>query len=111
MDATFRCADDLGQRAPQVRARYGLPGRFILAVGAGRPHKNLALLVDAFAQLDPALAPALIVAGEADRRFRDGVPERVAAHRFGERVLRPGAIDEADLPTLYALADVLAFPR
>jgi glycosyltransferase involved in cell wall biosynthesis len=97
-------------RLAAVRGLYELPSRFILAVGAGRPHKNLETLVDAFARLDPSLAPALVIVGEVDARFADGVSARVQAHGISSRVLRPGLINENDLPALYTLADVFAFP-
>jgi glycosyltransferase involved in cell wall biosynthesis len=93
-----------------VRERYKLPDRFILAVGAARPQKSLETLVDAFAYLDPSVAPALVIAGQVDARFADGVSGRVDAHGIASRVMRPGFIHEADLPALYTLADVLAFP-
>jgi glycosyltransferase involved in cell wall biosynthesis len=109
VDPTFRCEDDPARLAA-VRERYKLPKRFVLAVGAGRPHKNLETLVDAFACLDPSLAPALVIAGEVDGRFADGVTARVHAHGIAGRVVRPGTIQEADLPALYTLADVFAFP-
>ncbi len=109
VDSTFRRVDDRGRLAAVID-RYRLPRRFVLAVGAGRPHKNLAMLVDAFAGLDPSLAPALVIAGEYDPRFVDKVSARARTHGLEERVLRPGSVREADLPALYSLADVLVFP-
>lgn len=93
-----------------VRKHYSLPERFILAVGAGRPHKNIETLVEAFARLDPVLAPTLVIAGEQDPRFPDGVSARIHAHGIEDRVVRPGMIQEADLPVVYSLADVFVFP-
>jgi glycosyltransferase involved in cell wall biosynthesis len=109
VDPIFRREDDVARLAA-VRERYNLPERFILAVGVARPHKNLETLVDAFASLDPSLAPALVIGGDVDRRFVDGVSARVHAHGIDTRVVRPGIIREADLPALYTLADVFAFP-
>jgi glycosyltransferase involved in cell wall biosynthesis len=109
VDPSFHREQDM-DRLAAVRERYGLPPRFVLAVGVGRPHKNLEVLVAAFARLDPALAPALVLAGEVDRRFPDGVAACIDAAGLGDRVLRPGIIREADLRALYSLADVFAFP-
>jgi glycosyltransferase involved in cell wall biosynthesis len=109
VDPIFRREDD-PERLAAVREHYKLPERFILAVGAGRPHKNLETLVDAFACLDPSLAPALVIGGDVDGRFVDGVSARVRANDIAGRVVRPGMIREADLPALYTLADVFAFP-
>jgi glycosyltransferase involved in cell wall biosynthesis len=109
VDRIFR-PEENPARLALVRERYKLPNRFILAVGAARPQKSLETLVDAFAYLDPSVAPALVIAGEVDARFADGVRDRVDTHGIAGRVVRPGFIDEADLPALYTLAEVLAFP-
>jgi glycosyltransferase involved in cell wall biosynthesis len=109
VDRIFRRETDPARLAA-VRERYELPERFVLAAGAGRPHKNVETLVDAFACLDPSLTPALVIAGDVDARFPDGVSARVRAHGIAGKVLRPGTIAEADLPGLYTLADVFAFP-
>jgi glycosyltransferase involved in cell wall biosynthesis len=109
VDSAFRRVTDPTLLAA-VRDRYPLPRQFVLSVGAGRPHKNLAMLVDAFALLDRSFAPALVMAGESDPRFQDGVAARVRAHGLADRVLRPGLIREDDLRAVYSLADVLVFP-
>jgi len=109
VDLTFQRERDPAHLAA-VRERYGLPKRFILTVGAGRPHKNVETLVEAFARLDPSLAPILVIGGELDARFPDGVSTRIQAHGIASRVVRPGRIREADLPAVYSLADVFVFP-
>ena len=109
VDPTFQRESDPARLAA-VRERYSLPERFILTVGAGRPHKNVETLVEAFARLDPSLAPALVIGGELDPRFPDGVSARIHAHGIVSRVIRPGMIQEADLPVVYSLADVFVFP-
>jgi glycosyltransferase involved in cell wall biosynthesis len=109
VDPAFR-RESHPARSAAVRERYGLPGRFILTIGAGRPHKNIETLVDAFARLEPELARTLVIAGEVDPRFPDTVASRIDAHGISTRVVRPGMIREADLPTVYSLADVFAFP-
>src|SRR5205823_1901788 len=109
VDSTFQRASDPARLAA-VRKRYSLPERFILTVGAGRPHKNIETLVEAFARLDPSLAAALVIAGEHDPRFPDGVSARIQAHGIASRVVRPGMIREDDLPVVYSLADVFVFP-
>jgi alpha-1,3-rhamnosyl/mannosyltransferase len=97
-------------RLAAVRKRYSLPEHFILTLGAGRPHKNIETLVEAFARLDPSLAPTLVIAGEHDPRFPDGVSARIHAHDIAGRVVRPGIVREDDLPVVYSLADVFVFP-
>jgi len=109
VDAAFHRETD-PSRLAAVRARYRLPERFVLALGAGRPHKNLGMLVDALAQLEPSLAPALVLAGDADTRFADEVQARVRVHKLDGRVVRAGSVREEDLATLYSLADLFIFP-
>ena len=110
VDTNFFQRESDSVRLEAVRERYGLPERFILAVGAGRPHKNIETLVEAFARLDPSLAPALVIGGVPDPRFLDGVSARIHAHGIASRVIRPGMIPETDLPVVYSLADAFVFP-
>ncbi len=98
------------ERKAEVRARYHLPERFILTVGARRPHKNLATLVEALARIQDAVPHALVMAGPADPRFPDVALERAQALGIGHRVVTPGFIAEEDLPVLYATAEVFAQP-
>ena len=92
-----------------MRRRLHLPDRYVLALGAGRPHKNVHTLVRALHMLG-INAPPLVVAGEQDGRFRDLLGETVTALGMSDRVLRIGRVEESDLPALYAGADVFAFP-
>lgn len=109
VDLTFHREIDPARLAA-VRKRYSLPDHFILTVGAGRPHKNIETLVEAFARLDPSLAPKLVIGGELDPRFPDGVSARIHAHGIVSRVVRLDMIREDDLPVVYSLADVFVFP-
>ncbi len=109
VDPTFQRESDPSRMAA-VRDRYGLPEHFILTLGAGRPHKNVETLVEAFARLDPSLAPVLVIGGELDSRFPNHVDARIHSHGIENRVVRPGMIQEADLRVVYSLADVFVFP-
>ncbi len=109
VDPRFRRVVDPPQ-LDRTRRRYRLPERFILTVGAGRPHKNVAAVVEALAHLDASVAPTLVVAGERDHRFPENLAERIQALDLGNRVLQTGAIHEADLPALYSLAEAFVFP-
>lgn len=93
-----------------LKEKYHLENKFILSVGARRPHKNLDILVQAIAYLKAETAPELVFAGLPDPRFPDHAQE--AAKRFGldGRVRFLGWIPEADLPGLYRLARVAVFP-
>jgi glycosyltransferase involved in cell wall biosynthesis len=108
--ASFAPVDD-PRRLREVRERYGLPPRFVLAVGAGRPHKNLEVVVEA-ARLFPDGQPVVLVSAP-DPRFPDVVGERITQlDQGGERgrVRRIRDVREEDLAALYSLAEVFVLP-
>lgn len=99
-----------------VRARHNLPARYLLCVGSNKPHKNLPALVEAFAQLlhTPDQQAELrdlqlVIAGHWDARYPAA---RQAAERagLGQRVRFLPGVAEADLPGLYAGAELFVFP-
>jgi len=100
-----------GVRAADVaaaRERYRLPGRFVLTVGAHRPHKNQQTLVRALALLPPDVS--LVIVGCVDTSFADPVPRLVSQLGLAGRVrLVPEVTDEL-LPAVYRAASVFAFP-
>jgi D-inositol-3-phosphate glycosyltransferase len=103
--------------APTRRVRTGLakaqatrdePLRRLLFFGLVRPYKGLDVLLRALADGPPDVA--LTVAGE----FWGGVEQTaalVAELGLADRVeLRPGYVDAADVPDLFAAADALVLP-
>ncbi|NJN66030.1 MAG: glycosyltransferase family 4 protein [Chloroflexaceae bacterium] len=95
-----------------VRAAYHLPPRYVLYLGANKPHKNLERLVLAWAQLheQPGQPEAcLVMAGHEDPRYSQA--RRIVAERglSGTTRFLPN-VNEADLPGLYGGADFFAFP-
>ncbi|MFQ5578137.1 MAG: glycosyltransferase family 4 protein, partial [Anaerolineae bacterium] len=95
-----------------VKTRFGLARPVILAVGARRPHKNLARLVNAFARLAPCLPHELVLVGRADPRLPDEA--RQVAEQLPpavrERIRFLEWVTEAELRGLYTLADVAVVP-
>ncbi|MEJ5198743.1 MAG: glycosyltransferase family 1 protein, partial [Anaerolineae bacterium] len=95
-----------------VRARYGLPERYILYLGSNKPHKNLLRLIEAWRLAITSFqlpASSLIIAGAWDARY----PEpraRAEALGVGDRVRFLGPVAGADLPALYAGAALFVFP-
>lgn len=117
VEERFRPVTDPAELA-RVRARYGLPERFVLYLGGFDVRKNLARLMPAFA-LATARRPdltqdlCLVVAGSlpaADTPFTPD-PRRLAAEAgIADRVRFVGWVDEADKPALYTLAQAFLFP-
>ena len=97
------------QTLAAVRARYGLGAApFILAVSTLQPRKNYARLIQAFARLpDPSVN--LVIAGGKGWLF-EAIFAEVERLGLGGRVLFPGFVADADLPTLYTAARLLAYP-
>lgn len=93
-------------REPKGRRVRGLPDRYLLHVGNRFAHKNVDLLLRAFAELaerDRTLGLVLCGLGgpdERDRLAELGIAERV-------RVIR---VSDAQLPALYRDAEAFVFP-
>lgn len=95
----------------EVRARYHLPRWFILSVGTIEPRKNLSRLISAYAQLrrQTGLPHALVLAGKQGWLYQD-IYNQVQREGLSEHVQFIGFVADDDLPSLYTLADLLAFP-
>lgn len=96
----------------RAQRTYGLPDRFILAVGTLEPRKNLVRLLDAYAALVTEAAGrgiGLVIAGSEGWKSR---PTMEALSRLDSRlpVLLLGHVPDRTLVSLYHLATVLAFP-
>jgi glycosyltransferase involved in cell wall biosynthesis len=101
-----------GETLATVRRKYDLPGQFILSVGTIQPRKNLTRLVEAFGILDSQFAIRnlhLVIAGGKGWLY-DGVFDKVKASGLESQVHFIGFVNDADLPALYNLAGLFAFP-
>ncbi len=97
-------------QAGSVRRVYGLPPRYVLAVGTIEPRKNLSRLMEA---CEPLLAEnlmdALVLVGGKGWLYEDFF-RRWEAFPFRDRVLFPGYVRDEDLPAVYAGALVTVQP-
>jgi glycosyltransferase involved in cell wall biosynthesis len=86
-----------------VRSKYSLPERYFLFIGTLQPRKNIARLVQAYAQ---ATVPdvGLVLAGSKGWLYDPAWTEGV------ERIVIPGYVDEADKGALYTGALALVLP-
>jgi glycosyltransferase involved in cell wall biosynthesis len=94
----------------KARAIYAIDDRpYVFWAGAFQPRKNVRVLLDAFARLDPDVVPhRLVLAGPPGWREDDADAE--AASALGDRVRLLGPIGRARLFPLFAGADLYAFP-
>jgi glycosyltransferase involved in cell wall biosynthesis len=94
----------------QVRARYDLPDRFILSVGTLEPRKNLIALLDAYHALRAeGSTTSLVIAGGRGWRSEPFF-DKLRALGLEDSVQLLGRVPDEDLPALYSLAEVFAFP-
>ncbi len=92
----------------RVRQSLDLPPEYLLYVGTFEPRKNIAGLIDAYAQLPPD-APTLLLAGNRGWLF-DETMDRIKHMNLGNRVIWRENIPQADLPALYSGASLLITP-
>jgi glycosyltransferase involved in cell wall biosynthesis len=103
-----------------VHARYGIRAPYFLYIGTVQPRKNLARLIDAFAQAlragmtvpHPGGAsgpPHLLLAGKKGW-MTAAIEQRAAAAGVAGQVHFTGYVDDADLPALLSGALAFVFP-
>jgi glycosyltransferase-like protein len=101
----------------EVRTKYGLNGsRIFLAVGGIEERKNTLRILEAFQQvLNIHRDAQLVIAGGASLldhgAYRRQFETLLAANSVLDRAVRClGPIPDAEMPSLYRLADALVFP-
>ncbi len=94
----------------EVRVRHGLlDRRVVLALSAKRPHKNLAALLDALARLPAEVRPVLVLPGYPTAHEQD-LRARARMRGVDGDVRFLAWVSDAELETLWALADAFVFP-
>ncbi len=91
----------------RVREKCGLDGPYALYLGTTKPHKNIALLLDAWARARPQAQ--LVLAGAEDARY-PYPRERARSLGLERDVAFLGSVNEEDLPALYSGAALFVFP-
>jgi glycosyltransferase involved in cell wall biosynthesis len=94
----------------RIRARHGLPERYLLFVGTIEPRKNLTRLLAAFETVHAeGLSQGLVIVGRRGWLCGDFF-ESLERSPVRRAVILPGYVADADLPALYAGAQALALP-
>ena len=89
----------------------GRVGRYVLTVGGIEPRKGSLDLLEAYARLRPTELRLVVAGGETlfdYRDYRAAWDERAA--QLGVEPVVLGTVDDAELPSLVAGAEVFAFP-
>lgn len=92
-----------------VRQSLGLPDSYILFLGTLEPRKNLPRLLEAYASIAHRIPQDLVLAGRMG--WMSGpLLEILEREDIRERVHLTGYVDEAQLPALLTMADLMAYP-
>jgi glycosyltransferase involved in cell wall biosynthesis len=94
----------------RVRARFGLPERYLLRVGTLEPRKNLERLLDALLELRRCEPDARLVIAGSKGWLYEGFFRRLEALGLGNAVQLTGRVTDADLPAVYGGAVLLIEP-
>lgn len=95
----------------RVTRRYSLPDSFVLYVGTVEPRKNLVGLARAYARLPEAMRRRhpLVICGALGWHV-DSILGDIDALQLSDTVKFIGFADHEDLPALYSLATIFAYP-
>ena len=95
----------------RLRARYNLPEQFVLFVGTMEPRKNLKRLIRAIAQLRRrGCDTRLVLAGPDGWLINGSLDKEIETLDLQDVVQNLGYVPQEDLPGIYSLATVFAFP-
>ena len=92
-----------------VKARYGLPARYLLQVGTVQPRKNYVTTLRALARIPAGRRIPLLVVGGFGWKY-DPVVETVRQLDLTGWVRFVGYAQLAELPALYQMAEAVIFP-
>lgn len=98
------------QEQEKLQKKYDLPSQFILYVGSIEPRKNIRRLIEAVSRLHQAGLPAHLCLVGPNGWLLDSLQKEVAQMNLTGFVHYLGYVPQADLPGLYSLATVFAFP-
>ena len=91
-----------------TRRALGLERPYLLMVSTIEPRKNIAFLVEVFEQMEK-FDGDLVIAGARGWKF-EPIFERIAASKRAARIRHVDYVADAQLPALYAGADLFLFP-
>lgn len=94
------------EKRDEVRAKYGLPGDYVLSVGSIEERKNLMLTVRAMAE--GKLDIRLVACGK-HTPYADKIMEYAAANGIAGRIQMLHNVSFADLPAIYQMADAFVY--
>lgn len=99
-------------RVEDIRRKYSLPEEFIFYVGNLSPHKNIRGLIKAYKALPEMLRQKykLVIAASKKAKYLAGIEKVIREMELSAEVFFTGFIEEKDLPTVYRMSELFAFP-
>ena len=101
------------KRRRYLKEKYKITAPYILDVSRLDPHKNIEVLIDAFSILKKEHKiphKLVIVGGRHLPEYSAMIEKKIKESVFGKEILIASYIEDEDLPAVYNLADILAFP-
>lgn len=99
------------QSDQEYLTKWNLSGKKVIGfIGSFYRYEGLDLLVEAYSKIasrNPDVVLLLVGGGEMEKELRS----QIASLNLGERVVMPGRIPHDRIPGVYALVDILAYPR
>ncbi len=109
VDARFGSHVDGATRA-RVMEKYKLERPYLFSVGTVQPRKNYVRLIKAFSLLAPKATPLSLVISGGNGWMFDEVYQTAEQLGLRDRVKFLGFTPDEDLPALYAMAALFAYP-
>ena len=99
-------------RKEEIRRKYTLPQKFILYVGNLSPHKNVQGLIKSYAVLPVNLRKQykLVLGAPKSGKYFSYIEKVIREMKLAQNVLFTDFIEEKDLPAVYHMSSLFAFP-
>jgi glycosyltransferase involved in cell wall biosynthesis len=107
-DERFVRIDDISKNR-MVREKYGLPESYLLFAGTLEPRKNIIRLLEAYAKGRAREILKLVITGKKGWLYQE-IFETVKRLNLEESLVFTGFVDDDDLPSIYSMARVFAYP-
>jgi hypothetical protein len=99
-------------RKEEIRRKYALPQKFILYVGNLSPHKNVQGLIKSYAALPSDMREKykLVMGVSKSDKYFSHIGKVIREMELIQDVVFTGFIEEKDLPAVYNMGSLFAFP-
>ncbi len=95
-----------------VRIKYNLPQKYILALGTMQPRKNIPFLIKAFAGIADKLPDInLVLVGKQAHNFDNNISNVIEQYQhIKDKIIFTGYVDEKDKLAVFEGAELFVFP-